>query len=295
MTIKHLVISGGGPSGITTLGLIQYLEKAEFFCMNDIETIYGTSMGTIIGTLLSLKFDLEMIVDYFIKRPWHEAFPVNLQSFFDAYSKKGLFDTNIFEIFFKPFFDARDIKMDITMKELYEITKIELHFFTFEINQFEVVDISYKSFPELSLLKAIHMSSAVPIIISPVFIDDKCYVDGGVVCNYPLKYCIDSKCSKNEILAIKNKFIKDENKNITNESNMMDYIMKFINKLIDNAINVRYDIQPNCLDYELLIETYEMSIPFIQETIYNQKKREELFEKGIEYAKKFLEKIEMCN
>ena len=206
MTIKYLVIPGGGPTGIIALGALQYLETNHFWNINEIESIYATSVGCILSVLIAMKFEWEMIIDYIIKRPWHEAFPININCFFDAFSKKGLFDRKFIEIFFKPFFDAKDLSLDITMKEFYECTKIELHFFSLEINNFEVVNISHETYPDLQLLTAIHMSCAIPVIFSPVCIEDKCYVDGGVVCNYPLKYCIENALDKNEIFAINNKY-----------------------------------------------------------------------------------------
>jgi predicted acylesterase/phospholipase RssA len=57
MTIKHLVISGGGPSLIQVLGAIQHLEEKEHICLKNIETIYGTSAGAMVGVLLCLGFD----------------------------------------------------------------------------------------------------------------------------------------------------------------------------------------------------------------------------------------------
>jgi hypothetical protein len=49
MTIKHLVISGGGPIMIQILGAIQHLETNKIVDMKNIESIYGTSAGAIVG------------------------------------------------------------------------------------------------------------------------------------------------------------------------------------------------------------------------------------------------------
>jgi predicted acylesterase/phospholipase RssA len=117
MTIKHLVIPGGGPTGIKAIGALQYLEQHGYWNINDIETIYATSAGAIISVLLCLKFDWETINDYIVKRPWNDAFQVSVNQIFEAYSKKGIFDKNVAEIFYKPFFKAKDIPMEITMKE----------------------------------------------------------------------------------------------------------------------------------------------------------------------------------
>ena len=78
MTIKHLVIPGGGPMGIQAIGALQHLEKSGFWNINDIKTIYATSVGAIISLLFALKFDWDAINDYMVLRPWHEAYNVNI-------------------------------------------------------------------------------------------------------------------------------------------------------------------------------------------------------------------------
>ena len=124
MTIKHLVISGVGPIMIQILGSIQHIERQKFINMNDIETIYGTSAGAIVGILICLKFDWETINDYIIKRPWQDVFQINAKSIFDSYSKKGIFDETIIKKCFKPLFDAKDINIDINLKEFYDLSKM---------------------------------------------------------------------------------------------------------------------------------------------------------------------------
>ena len=67
MTIKHLVMSGGGPTMLQTLGALYHLETNDFLKLEEIESIYGTSAGAIIGLCIALKFDWETINDYIIK------------------------------------------------------------------------------------------------------------------------------------------------------------------------------------------------------------------------------------
>jgi len=285
MTIKHLVIPGGGPSGIKALGALQYLEQEGFWNINDIETIYATSVGSILSVLLCLKFDWETINDYIIKRPWHEVFQINITQIFESYSKKGIFDNCITEIFYKPFFDSKDISMKITLKEFFEYTNIELHLFSLEINNFDIIDLSYKTHPELSLLLAVQMSSAIPILISPVCIDNKCYIDGGVVCNYPINQCILRATNINEIFGLKNKYIKNDDNIVQNKSTILEYIMNFISKLVNN-VNLRVEEQniPN----ELIYDTELMSFTHIKSALSSKEIRQELIESGIECGKLFL-------
>jgi predicted acylesterase/phospholipase RssA len=57
MTIKHLVISGGGPTLFRTLGALQHLQEAAFWKLEDIESIYGTSAGAIVAVILCLRYE----------------------------------------------------------------------------------------------------------------------------------------------------------------------------------------------------------------------------------------------
>ena len=57
MTIKHLVLSGGGPTGFLTYGAARFLSQERFWQYDDIETIYGTSIGGFMGVVLSLGYE----------------------------------------------------------------------------------------------------------------------------------------------------------------------------------------------------------------------------------------------
>ena len=287
MTIKHLVISGGGPSMIQTLGAIQYLETAEFININNIETIYGTSAGAIVGVLIALKYDWVTINDYIIKRPWQDVFAIKAQNIFDAYTKKGLFDIKTIEKCFKPLLDAKDISMHITLADFFKYSNIELHFFAFEINNFVLTDVSHVTHPDLSLLVALQMTCGLPVLLTPVFIEDKCYADGGIMCNYSLKHCVESGKKEDEILGFKNNYIKNESF-ITIESTIIDYLLSFLFKLIGN-VNQDH-IQPP-IKNEVVFNIHFLSMDIFKKALSDVHVREDLFKSGESYAKEFLDNI----
>jgi predicted acylesterase/phospholipase RssA len=285
MSIKNLVFSGGGPSMIQTLGALQYIEEHKFIDIKNIETIYGTSAGAIVGTLLCLKFDWETINDYIIKRPWHEVFPINVQNIFDAYTKKGIFDVKTIDKCFKPLLAAKDLSMEITLKELYEYSKIELHFFTFEINNFKLEDISYLTNPDLKLLTALQMTCGIPILVTPVCFDGKCYIDGGIMCNYPLKYCLDSGKKEEETMAFKNQY--DDNTNhVNSESTLLDFIMCFLFKVI-HSLSIDHT-QPK-IKNELVCNISFLSIDVFRTAMSSIDTRKLLLQNGVDQAKVFLQ------
>jgi predicted acylesterase/phospholipase RssA len=292
MTIKHIVISGGGPTGLKSLGALQYLEKSDFWKIENIESIYATSAGAIIGLLIVMKIKWNYINDYVVKRPWHEVFDISINQIFEAFSKKGLFDEKVIDIFFTPFFNAIDLSINTTMRELYEYSKIDFHVFSLEMNQFEMIDVSHNSHPNLKVFDAIHMTTALPLVITPRCVGDKCYVDGGVVSNYPLNYCIqNNKISDEnlrEILGVRNNYENDENAKtniVNNESTILDYITIFINKLVMNVDTEPKQIKiPN----EVVYKTQNLNFAFLKSTISSSEEREKLLKDGIEAAESFL-------
>ena len=89
MPIQHIVLSGGGPIGLAHLGALKELEKSNIWKLSDLKSVYGTSAGGILGLLLCLKYDWDTAIDYFVKRPWANAFKIKPEDIFNVYQKKG--------------------------------------------------------------------------------------------------------------------------------------------------------------------------------------------------------------
>ena len=284
MPIKHLVISGGGPTLVQALGAIQHVEQQKFIDLSNIETIYGTSAGAILGTLICLKFDWETINDYIIKRPWHEVFPINVQKIFDAYTKKGIFDSKTVEKIFKPLFSAKDLPLDINLQDFYNYSKIEMHFFAFDINDFKIEDISYKTHPNISVIMALQMTCSLPVLVAPVCIENKCYIDGGIVCNYPLNKCLELY-NPDEILGIKNQYDKNDSNRVDSESTMLDFLMSFVFKMIQNMDT---GDKQTVIKNEIICKADFLSIDYLKTALYSMDVRKELFNSGVDFAKEFL-------
>ena len=128
MTIKHIVIGGGGSIGLQFLGILKELNNQDFWKIENIQNIYATSVGTVISILLCLKYDWETIIQYLVERPWHDVFKLSGKQIVEAYYNKGLYDKKIFEIAFKPLLEAKDLSLNITLKEFYEYSNVFLHF-----------------------------------------------------------------------------------------------------------------------------------------------------------------------
>ena len=96
-----------------------------------------------------------------------------------------MFSIDDFYKAFEPFFNAKNIDRNITLKEFYDMTKKTIYFYIGELNKFEVFYVNYKTHPEMKLIEAIYKSSSVPGIFIPIMEDDKCYIDGGLLNYFP--------------------------------------------------------------------------------------------------------------
>jgi len=295
MTIKHIVFSGGGPSGLIVLGSIQQLEIQGFWNIDDIESIYATSAGALLGIIICLKYDWETVNTYFVKRPWHDAYQITAENLINSYHNMGIFNNKVFEIFFKPLFDAKNIPLTITLREFYEYSHIDLNMYSLELNEYKIQLVSHKTFPDLPLLTAIHMSCAIPMIISPVCFEGKCFVDGGILNNYPIDLCLLDHPDKSEIMTFKNEYIEsflniddkdDEQNNYINEtSNMYEFVLRLIKNIVNN-LNIDNQIS---IENEVKCKTEYMTIEFLEKTIKYENFRKTLLDNGIQFGIEFLE------
>lgn len=312
MTIKHIVISGGGPTGLLSYGAAKYLEQQHFWSIDNIESIYGTSIGALFGVILSLHHEWTTIDDYIIKCPWGEIFQKNstFHDVLDIYTNKGAMSDDFFDIIMKPLLLAKDLTLDVTLEELYQFNKKEIHIMTVELNTFQLVNLSYKTHPLLKVMDAIKMSCAFPILFSPKIVveteksekldlDNKeekkedrkrvcCYIDGGVMCNYPVNVCMqEQKCDPNEILGFRNIWEKS-NETIDHDSSLVDFlkicVKQMIRKLEDEKSYTGIKNEVSCI-----IETTDYSSWI--DLCLSESMRTQYIQRGITYGEVFLRMI----
>jgi predicted acylesterase/phospholipase RssA len=289
MTIKHLVISGGGPSGLLSYGVASQLAKKGFWKLADIKSIYGCSIGAYMGVIFSLGYDWEWLDDYFIKRPWDKVVATYATRLTDIYEKKCLLTEHVFIEAIKPLLLAKDLNDNITLAEFYAYNNIDIHMYATNINavKFEKVDISYKTHPDLFLIQALRMTMAFPIIFEPIFIDDGCFIDGGVLNNYPLNDCIQmQQCDMDEILALKNIWKESANQNINEKSTIFDFLLLILKKA-----QASIDTEPEQTDIKYTVRSLMEDLESFDkwaEALNSSEKRKKIIEKGHSQADLFL-------
>jgi predicted acylesterase/phospholipase RssA len=253
--IKHLVLSGGGAIGLVQYGTLKYLTNKNIINRNTIESIYATSIGCITAFVYMLNFDWTWIDDFFIKRPWEKLINLSYVAYLNIFNDKGIVDKKFIINALKPLFLAKEIPITITLLEFYNLTNIEFNIYTCNLTNFKKEKLNHHNTPNLELIDALYMSSTVPLIFSPLYINDCYYLDGGIFINCPINECVfDKKCCYDEILCftndkrdpidLSNVFYKENNYNsslsnyqITQDANFIEYLL-FIIKTLFNKLSI---------------------------------------------------------
>ena len=163
-----LVLSGGGMRGAAHVGAIKALEEHNIYPTY----IAGTSAGAVIGGLYAHGYNCDEMLHFFktIQLLDYKKYAIN---------KPGFLDAAKYYNFFKKKFP--DDNFSVLKKKLF-------------ITATNITDGVLQVFSDGELIKPILASSAFPGLFSPVKINDKLYIDGGVLNNFPIEL-IKKNCS----------------------------------------------------------------------------------------------------
>jgi len=243
MTLKvGIVLSGGGARGISHLGMLKVFNE------NGIkpEIISGSSAGSIIGAFYAYGYSPDEILDIVKKTKLFKVLR-------PAFNRKGLLTLEKTYAFFKSFLPT----------DSFESLKIPLI-----ISATNLTNGKPNYFSEGSLIRSVMASSAIPVIFSPVEIEGKFYIDGGIVNNLPVEP-LQGNCDK--IIGLHCNPVDSE----YDARNMKQLLERtFIMTINENVGNRK----KHC---DLFLEPYELR----KFGAFDFKRASELFDIGYEYAK----------
>jgi NTE family protein len=281
--IKHLVISGGSIWGFSAFGILYEAFSSGFLNMDDIESIYGTSVGSLIGFAVSLKINHNTLKDYLINRPWEQVCKKSVCSVLEVFDSKGFFCKTFFVEFFSPLLKSVDLDVHVTMQELYEYNKIDFHIYVTELNSFTLVDVSHKTHPDWLVIDAVWASCSIPLLFTPMIIDNACYIDGGFFLNYPISKCTENVENIDEIFGIS---LGNNDNNLTpstsihSESSIFDLFNVLLNRVINNIDFFSNDTVTK-IPYHIHFFLKETTIDYCIQVLCNKNERHDLIYSGI--------------
>jgi NTE family protein len=177
-----LALSGGGVKAIAHLGVIQAMEEHGL----KPGVISGVSAGAVVGALYADGHSPKDIARFFQETKFFQLAKV-------AIPKKGFISSDRFY----------RVLNDMLRARTFEELQIPL---VVNVTDFSEGKPAY--FSSGALIDILVASSSIPIVLNPVEMYDKQYVDGGIFCNLPARV-IRSRCEKligvhvNPIITVK--------------------------------------------------------------------------------------------
>ena len=253
-----LVLSGGGAKGFAHIGVLKVLEEAGI----KIDYIGGTSMGAVVGGLYASGYNAtqidsifkntnfdELLKDYtprdsksFYEKHNDELYAISLP--FDHFSvgvpialSKGLYNYNLL------------IRLTHKVRHIRDFNQLPIPFVCvatdIETGKEVIMHNGY-------LPQAMLASSAFPTLFSPVEIDGKILIDGGVSDNYPIDEV--KKMGADIIIGVDvqddlkdRSLLKEATKILVQVSNL-----QMIDKMRENVSKTDIYIKPDITKYSVI-------------------------------------------
>lgn len=184
--IDTLVISGGGLKGFCMISSINQLFINNIINFKNIKNYYGTSVGSLLCSLLAIGYTLDEIMVFIDKFDFEKiSDEIDIDNLFNNY---GVFSGNNIILVLETLFEEKINNKNITFKQLYELNNVNLNIIATNVTDGVEEVFNYNNSPNLNIMLAIRMSIAVPIIFTPVLYNNKLYVDGALTNNFPINH-----------------------------------------------------------------------------------------------------------
>lgn len=203
---KNLVLEGGGVRGLAYAGVFSVLEEKGI--LKQIENVGGSSAGSIAGMLISIGFTAGEIDSMMIELPV-QKFNEGKGGLVGKYKRFknhfGIYKGGNFEKWLQQLIKYKTGNPLLTFEQLHQLhltSTLYKDFFCTGTNlskqQLEIF--SYTNTPQMPISLAVRISGGIPLYFEPVALDNNLkkikksdttatinyYVDGGMLCNYPI-------------------------------------------------------------------------------------------------------------
>lgn len=190
-----LALSGGGARGLAHIGVLKVLERHGI----PVDAIAGTSMGAVIGALAAVGYSASQIDSIAHTMDWNEIIkdaPPRRQLFLGQKEQKSkaLFQIRFekLSLDFHPAYTAGQkmstVLTEILLKAPFPFASDFYHLsIPLKIIASDLLTGQKVVLTQGSLVDACRASMAIPLLFTPLDIDGKLLVDGGLVDNLPVR------------------------------------------------------------------------------------------------------------
>ena len=192
-----LVLSGGGAKGFAHVGVLKIIDELGI----PIDYIAGTSMGSIIGGFYAIGYSAEQIEEMILSQDWDKLLADEISRKYVPFHEKQNYERHVLSFPIKPkgiqlpsgIVKGQNVinlfeRLSIDYHDVSDFKKLPIPFVCVatDIETGEAVILDKGYLPE-----AMRASMAIPTVFSPIEIDGKLLVDGGMVNNFPVREVVE--------------------------------------------------------------------------------------------------------
>ena len=283
MKIKCLVFSGGAIRGITYIGCLKALEEYEI--IKDVSIIAGSSSGAIFALLIILGYTSQQLESLTLELDFEKFKDITSDSVLSFTINYGIDTGDKLMRLIGILIKKKTENSNITLLELYELTKIKFIITGTCVNTHSTEYFSHESNPNMKVLDAIRITISIPLIYNAFHYNDKIYVDGGILDNYPIHLFNEHKKHTLGFLINAQEHLKPDNL-----TNYIIALLMCISKRLDKYQMVGFEkktillsINHNAINYSLTEEKkkkiinigYKTTKKYIEENLLDKSSSEE--------------------
>jgi predicted acylesterase/phospholipase RssA len=229
MSFTNLVIGGGGYNGLAYLGLLFELDRKGI--LSNIINFAGSSVGALICIGLSITSPSN-IIDILLGNT-DKLLSMDDANYIDLIEQYGIFPPDKILNILQQLIQNKYNLDDLSFGELHDLTKKTVFVCATNLNSHSPEYFSHHTHAQLSISKAIAMSTCIPFIFYKQVYNNNIYADGGMTDNFPFTVFDD-----NNTLGIKTSRKDCDDSNI---NSIVDYAYSCVSVLL-------YSRQSSCVD-----------------------------------------------
>ena len=182
--MKCLVFAGGAEKGIAYLGILKFVE--EYDLIKEVECLYGTSIGSIIATLISIGYTSRELEYLILKTNIKELIPTDEFNIEKLLTTLGFIEPTRLHKLIRLLIEKKTGTQNITFKQHFSKYNKKLVITGSCISEYKCYYFSYETYPDMPIFDAIAIITCIPILFKPISFENKLFIDGAVYDNYPV-------------------------------------------------------------------------------------------------------------
>jgi len=211
---KYVVLSGGGTKGIAMAEAWRTLCGAHPTLQQQIIGVAGTSIGGYIALGIASGVSPDAISRLISAEDTWDIDRLGAEEsiLLTIHQKFGLLSSDLLQSMVGKMLQVADLPQDITFEQHFARTKRELICNACCIYSNEMLLMSHRTTPRMSVRLAVVMTMCYPLAFQAVEYQNKMWVDGGVFCNFlfqesgfPLHNTLGIHCPRPHVLRRSNK------------------------------------------------------------------------------------------